>query len=293
MPDALRIAVAQAIGGVESTADQIAANGVGVRALMREAAAAGARIVQFHEGAISSYPDKRWLSSEPGAVAAADWSRVPFEAVRRELDRTSALAAELEIWVVLGSVHPLTPPHRPLNSLYVIDDRGRLVTRYDKRLLSHSELSHLYTPGVEPVVFEVDGWRFGCLLCIEVNFADLFAEYERLDVDCVLVSSYSADPMFGLEVQGQAAANSFWVAFAPHAQGSTGVPAGVAAPNGQWLGQAPGDGTAALAVVDLEPDGSDAWEAVRHRRPWRRRVRAGVHEAHRVADPRLEDRRNL
>jgi hypothetical protein len=31
---------------------------------------------------------------------------------------------------VLGSAHPLTPPHRPHNSLYVISDQGHVVNRY-------------------------------------------------------------------------------------------------------------------------------------------------------------------
>lgn len=35
--------------------------------------------------------------------------------------------------LAFDSLHPLTPPNRPHNSLYVVNDKGRLVTRYDKR----------------------------------------------------------------------------------------------------------------------------------------------------------------
>jgi hypothetical protein len=47
----------------------------------------------------------------------------------------------------------------------------------------------MYTPGATPITFEVDGVRFGCSLGIEVHLPEIFIEYERLDVDCVLFSS--------------------------------------------------------------------------------------------------------
>jgi predicted amidohydrolase len=71
----------------------------------------------------------------------------------------------------------------------VISDAGKLVDRYDKRKCSHTEVTRYYTPGFEPVVFEVDGFRFGMAICIEINLY-LFAEYDRLGVDCLLVSAY-------------------------------------------------------------------------------------------------------
>jgi predicted amidohydrolase len=43
------------------------------------------------------------------------------------------LAGALRLWVVLGSAHRLTPPHKPHNSLYVISDQGRIIDSYDKR----------------------------------------------------------------------------------------------------------------------------------------------------------------
>jgi predicted amidohydrolase len=29
------------------------------------------------------------------------------------------------------------------------------------------------------VVFDVDGYRFGCVICVEINFPHLFSQYER------------------------------------------------------------------------------------------------------------------
>ncbi|MGW3046272.1 hypothetical protein ACWC9T_41345 [Kitasatospora sp. NPDC001159] len=56
-------------------------------------------------------------------------------------ERIAALAGELGLWTVFGSLHLLTPPRRPHNSLYVVSDHGDLVARYDKRFLSNTELS--------------------------------------------------------------------------------------------------------------------------------------------------------
>jgi predicted amidohydrolase len=114
---------------------------------MAEAAGAGARLVQFPEGAIT-YPSKQVMAAGPdGELALADWSRAAWDVLREEAESTAALAGELRLWTAFGSIHPLTPPNRPHNSLFVVSDRGELVARYDKRFLSHTEVSYLYTPG--------------------------------------------------------------------------------------------------------------------------------------------------
>ena len=202
MPEvtAMRLATAQIIVREDpSDRAQLRDSGRDVRELMRQAHAAGARIIHFPEGATCS-PHKRIMSSVgpaeagpaeagPAEVGPADWSRANWLVLRQEVEAIARLAGELRLWTVLGSVHRLTPPHRPHNSMYVISDRGELVTRYDERLLSNTKLSFMYTPGSGPVTFEVDGLRFGCAMGIEVHFPEVFAEYERLDVDGVLLST--------------------------------------------------------------------------------------------------------
>ena len=128
----LRLAVAQTTV-TEDPTDPANLRGSGdeIRRLMCEASGAGARLVQFPEGAIT-YPGKYVMSSgPPGTLAAADWSRVDWSVMRAEAQSVADLAGELGLWVVFGSVHPLTPPHRPHNSLYVVSDEGALAARYD------------------------------------------------------------------------------------------------------------------------------------------------------------------
>lgn len=172
-----------------------------------------------------------------------------------------------------------------------MSDTGKLVGRYDKRFLSNTELRYLYSPGTEPLVFEVDGVRFGCALCIEVNFPELFAEYERLDVDCVLVSVMVDDAARATVAQAYGTLYSYWLGYSVPAQFAATVPAGVVAPGGRWIARASSRPEPGLAVADLELSAPDVATAVQLARPWRRTARAGLYDDHVVrGDPRSDDR---
>jgi predicted amidohydrolase len=291
----LRLAVAQTTIR-EDPRDSAALRETGreLRSLMREAREAGARIVHFPEGATCS-PNKRVMSADgPERVGPAVWDRFDWDVLREELDAIARLAAELRLWTVLGSVHRLTSPHRPHNSLYVLSDKGEVVTRYDERMLSRTKISYMYTPGSAPLTFEVDGVRFGCALGMEVHFPELFTEYERLDVDCVLYSSAGGlledGPAFATEACGHAAANGYWVSFSMPAQHSLTAPSGVIGPSGNWLTRCPQDGNASLVVADLDDSSENVEVAVFKARPWRRTARAGLYDAHFVEDARSDER---
>ncbi|MFJ2094998.1 carbon-nitrogen hydrolase family protein [Streptomyces sp. NPDC087901] len=291
---ALRLAVAQSTVPEDPTdSENLRASGDELRRLMREASAAGARLVQFPEGAIT-YPGKHIMSSGPsGTLAAADWTRIDWNVMRAEAQSVADLAGELGLWVVFGSVHPLTPPHRPHNSLYVVSDEGVLVARYDKRFLSHTELSYLYTPGTAPLVFEVDGIRFGTALCIEANFPELFQQYEQLDVDCMLISVMVDDAARAALAQAYATLFNYWVGYSLPAQFATTAPATITAPGGRQLARSHTENRPGLAIADIDLDtpDPDIDTALRHARPWRRTARAGLYDNHTVtADPRSDAR---
>jgi predicted amidohydrolase len=295
---AMRLAVAQTTGRDDpSRVDELRQGAQEVRRLMRRAREAGARVIQFPEGAICS-PHKLVMSIDgPDTVGPSDWDRCDWTVLREELTTTAELAARLNMWTVLGAVHQLTAPTRPYNSLYVISDQGTVVTRYDERLLSNTKISYMYSPGTAPVTFDIDGFRFGCALGMEAHYPEIFGEYERLDVDCVLFSSTgSANPggpqTFVTEVQGYAAAHSYWVGFSVHAQQSPMAPAGVVAPGGTWVARCPAEETPAVVVVDLDDnDSEDIAGALQRSRPWRRKARAGLYDPHFVRDdPRSANR---
>jgi predicted amidohydrolase len=294
----IRLATAQLVMREDPRdSGQLRQSGHDIRELMRQAQRAGARIIHLPEGA-TCFPHKRIMSiAGPEQVGPADWDRADWQVLRQELAAIARLAGELRLWTVLGSVHPLTPPHRPHNSMYVISDQGELVSRYDERLLSNTKLSYMYTPGSGPVTFEVDGLRFGCALGIEVHFPEVFTEYERLDVDVVLFSTtgpgtaaVAGAAAFATEAQAHAATNSLWISFAISSQYSAAAPAGIIAPDGGWAARCPGDGHPAVAIagIDNRPESIDI--AVTKARPWRRLARTGVYDAHLVTDDRSTDR---
>ena len=256
----LRLASAQSL----ITADPHR-NGEHIRALMREAHAAGARLVHFPEGALSGY-----VKSE-----IHNWNDVDWDLVRRELDLIARLAGRLGIWTVLGCNHPGESAQRPYNSLVVISDGGDVVGRYDKRCCSFTELSDWYTPGRSPLVFEVDGFRFGCAICIEVQFPEIFLEYERLDADCVLFSAYSDEPMFGLLARAHAETSCLWVSVSNPAQcsGRGGLASCLIGPDGDVIGHCPEEGGPAIVLADLDRDDPRFAVPLQKARPWRRSAR--------------------
>ena len=257
MPEnTLRFAVAQSTVHEDPTnAALLRESGAEVRKLMKQAADAGARLVHFTEGAIC-FPNKRVMSElGPDEIGPSDWSKAEWTVLQEELDRIAALSGELGIWTVLPSVHRLPAPTRPHNSTYVVSDQGKVVARYDERTLSTTKITWMYTPGKEPVTFEVDGYRFGLALGLDVLFPELFTEYDRLDVDGVLVS-YSTSGSSGNEVvpthaRGSAAMNTYWISLAVPANPAAGVASGVIDPRGNVVVEGPADGSPGIAVTDL------------------------------------------
>lgn len=268
-----RIAVAQPAASAD-----VRRNGRKTRDLMRQAAGQRARLVQFPEGFLSGYAQEQIVG----------WDQVDWTVVGDELRQVAALAAELNLWVVLGSAHPLTPPHRPHNSLYVISGTGQVVDRYDKRFCSNTEITRFYSPGFQPVVFDIDGFRFGCAICIEINFPELFAEYERMGVDCLLLSAYPIDSIFHIKARAHASINNYWLSLSVPAQAAGLMAAGLIGPDGSCLATI--ETGAELVVGDMDRDAPGLHIALNLARPWRARARqGGIYRARRVNDPRSAD----
>lgn len=288
----IRMAVAQtSLFNDPRDVSSLHSSGTEMRRLMLEAHKAGARLLHFPEGT-TCWPHKRIMSETgPKAIGPSDWTRFEWNVLRDELESTRKLASELKLWTIFGSVHHLTLPHRPHNSLYVVSDRGELVTRYDERLLSNTKISFMYSPGKTAVTFVVDGFRFGCAIGMEVHYPELFIEYEKLDVDCVLFStagdSPANAPAFAAEALGHAASNVYWVSYSTLAPQSIAAPSGIAAPDGLWAVRCPMNGLPAIAVADIAPHPES------RARPWRREARSELYEPYQInGDPR-SDSRNL
>ncbi len=267
----LRIAVGQPLVQAD-----VRKNGSEIRKFMRRAREAGAVLAHFPEGALSGY----------AKTEIADWHEFNWDSLQRELDLISRTSAELGIWTVLGACHRQDAPARPHNSLYVFSPRGELVTRYDKRWCSFSELADWYCPGEDAAlgtsgglgkrtgIFEIDGWRFGCALCIEIQFPELFRDYEAAGVDCVLFSSYSDDERFGYQAQAHAATNCYWISVSVPRNTSDALSSRLISPTGEVIAECPRDQRD--FIVTLLDDADPRWDfALNQARPWRAKAREG------------------
>ena len=178
---------------------------------MRRAKKAKAHLVHFSECALSGYAGSELDTLE----------RLDGDLLRRETRKIMALAARLKLWVVLGSTHQLTPPNKPHNSLYLINPRGRLADRYDKRFCTERDLLH-YSPGSRFVTFKVNQVKCALLICFDLRFPELYRQLKKLKVDCIIQSFYNArqkkrsihTDIMRQTMQCRAATNYFWVSMA-------------------------------------------------------------------------------
>ena len=258
-------------------------NATEIHGLMSQAHDAGADLIHFPEGAISGYaksPIKSW--------ADVDWA-----ALREQLELTALHAAGTKLWVVVGGNHQLSAPNRPHNSMYVIAPDGTLHTRYDKQYCSNTEIEDWYSPGRSNVVFDVKGFRFGCSLCIEIQFPELFLSYENQGIDCMLFSSFSDSEMFRIQAQAHAAANNYWFSYSVPTQQSEKVASTMIGPDGSIVGSCQRD-QSGIFVSELDREAAQ-WEIpIKRARPWRAKAREGaIYRTSYVEDPRSEEKKEF
>ena len=168
-------------------------------------------IVHFSECALSGY-----ASIDFHAFDGFDW-----KLLKTETEKIMALAKRLKLWVILGSSHPLTPPNKPHNCLYLIDPDGELLDRYDKRFCTMTDLKN-FTPGNRFVNFTVNGVKCSLLICFDVRFPELYRKLQTQNIDCIFQSFYNArqkGPSVHTHImrqtaQTRAATNYFWISMA-------------------------------------------------------------------------------
>jgi predicted amidohydrolase len=275
----VKIAAAQTV-----VSRDVAANGAAIRQVLSDVALQGVRLVSFCEGALSGC--SKFQIADPD-----DWLSFDWDNHEAELRSIAALCARLGIFAVVGGAHRLTATSRPHNSLYIISACGELLTRYDKRFLSNSEINDWYTPGTEPTIFDVDGYRFGCAICIESQFPEVFMEYERLGADVVLFSSYGIPGRFQIALRAHAGLNCLWISAATPAQKAPQGPAGIVGPDGKWAALCPVEPVSAYAAVVLDRNDPQYDIPLQKARPWRARARLGdIYQERMVDDARSRNR---
>lgn len=177
----LKVACIQMRSGTD-----VRANVADASALVREAAAAGATLVATPE--MTSLLDRR-----PGKL---------LEQARGEQDDIAlpsfrALAAELGITLLVGSIPIRVSGEQCANRSYVIDDTGAIRARYDKVHLFDVDLGpgHVYreskrfVAGERSCLVGLDGYRLGLSVCYDLRFPELYRNLARRGADLLSVPS--------------------------------------------------------------------------------------------------------
>lgn len=264
---------------------------------MREAARRGAHLIHFAETALSGYAGVEWPTLD-----AYPWSEL--ESAMREV---MALARKLRLWVVLGSTHRLAR-HKPHNSVYVIDDRGRIADRYDKlfctgdRRGTKSDLRH-YTPGDHLVTFQIRGWKCGAMICHDFRYPELAREYARRGANILFYSfhngHFSAEKarakgrrfaaVVPATMQTYASVNHQWISAANTSRRHSAWGGFTVRPDGMIAGSLPRGKSSVLITKFDDPANYDDSS-----RSWRdRALRGTLHSGKQVSDPRSRRRRAL
>ncbi|NQV35972.1 MAG: carbon-nitrogen hydrolase family protein [Phycisphaeraceae bacterium] len=186
----------------------ISRNAKAIRRQMEQAAKEGAKLVHFPETALSGY----------AGIDMPNYVDYDWDLLNRETESIMALAARLGVWVVLGSSHRLDTVAKPHNCLYLIDPKGRITDRYDKRFCLKAELRR-YSPGDHWVVFKINKIRCALLICFDVRFPELYRALYAQGVQCLFQSFYNArqkgpsvhSDIMVQSMQCRAATNGFWV----------------------------------------------------------------------------------
>jgi predicted amidohydrolase len=162
----LHVACVQLTSG-DDVMDNVAQTG----ALVRQAAKAGADLVITPE--MTSFMDVR-----PGALEAKSQPEQGHEA----LAAFRALAADLSLWLLVGSMSTRLDNGKFANRSFLIAPGGGIAARYDKIHMFDVDIddgqvyreSDSYQPGGQAVVADLPGARIGLSICYDLRFARLF-----------------------------------------------------------------------------------------------------------------------
>ncbi|MDY7010226.1 MAG: carbon-nitrogen hydrolase family protein [Planctomycetota bacterium] len=183
-----------------------------IRRYMIKSKAGRVDLVHFHEACMSGYLTMKHAPAPDEAY---------WRALRESTESICTEAARLRLWVVLGSAHPLTPPHKPTNCLYLIGPDGRVRNRYDKRFCTPGDLK-AYTPGDRFVIFTLNGVRCALLICYDLRFPELYRKLKKRRVQAIFQSFHNGympgpgihEHIMRQTVQAQAGFNYFWISAA-------------------------------------------------------------------------------
>jgi predicted amidohydrolase len=184
---ALRVALVQLRSGIDAAANRAAAT-----PLVREAAAAGARLICTPENTTRMDRDRARLRASVGD-----------EAGDPELKAWAALAREHGVFLLLGSTAIAAGDGRVYNRSLLFDPDGRTRARYDKINLFDVTLgagqnyreSEGVAPGDRAVIVEGPmGAKLGLTICYDLRFGELYRALANAGAEILTVPAAFTRP---------------------------------------------------------------------------------------------------
>ncbi len=154
--------------------------------LIREAASGGAQLIATPE--MTSVIDRK-----PGAV----FSKSTFEAEDVALASFRALAKDLKVWLLIGSLPVRATDRLCANRSLMIGPDGLVAARYDKIHMFDVQLgasniwreSDSYAPGDTAVLARLPDAAIGMTVCYDLRFPDLFRDLALAGAQVIAVPS--------------------------------------------------------------------------------------------------------
>jgi predicted amidohydrolase len=109
----------------------------------------------------------------------------------------AALAEELGIWLLIGSLAIKVDERKTANRSFLIDPHGRFAARYDKIHLFDVDLpsgetyreSNTVAPGAEAVVATLPWGRIGLSVCYDLRFPQLYRALAKAGAEILTIPS--------------------------------------------------------------------------------------------------------
>ncbi|NQU51257.1 MAG: carbon-nitrogen hydrolase family protein [Bacteroidetes bacterium] len=204
------------------------------------AAEKGADVIHFCECSLSSY----------AGIDFKEFTADSNNKIQTGIAQICKLAQLHNIWLIFGTHLFEGEMEKPYNCLFVINDKGEIETRYDKRLLAAFDMDW-YSAGNKTGVFNLKGIKCGLLICHEWRYPELYRQYYKLGVQLLFQSWYDgnlSEEEYQSEgknlgevipgyVRGYAANNKLWISGANTCKRQQSFPAFVVQPDGGVFGK--------------------------------------------------------
>ena len=182
----MKIAAVQLRSGVNIDTNLAAAD-----QLIRAAAKDGARFIATPEMT-------HILQRSPKRLFA----QIKLESQDKGLVFFAALAQELSVYLLIGSLAVLKSEGRAANRSFLFGPNGEILARYDKIHLFDVSVSRketwkesaVYDRGDRAVTVDIEGAKLGLSICYDLRFAALYRDYAQAGVQIMTVPAAFTKP---------------------------------------------------------------------------------------------------